>query len=85
MSGEGRQDNTELRAFGSVRRVPTGVFSNCAAAGTDPPEPRPSGDEPQAPDRQSSLPTQIETLWPPKPSEFERAFRTTSSRAAPGT
>jgi len=34
---------------------------------------------------QSSWPMQIETLWPPKPSEFDRALRILRSRASPGT
>lgn len=34
---------------------------------------------------QSTLPMQIETLWPPKPSEFDSALRTFNGRAAPGT
>lgn len=34
---------------------------------------------------QSTLPMQIDTLWPPKPKEFDSALRTFNGRAAPGT
>lgn len=34
---------------------------------------------------QSTLPMQIETLCPPKPSEFDIALRTFNGRAEPGT
>ena len=48
-------------------------------------QPQAGGIKPEPAHGQSTWPMQMETLWPPKPSELQRALRTSICRAAPGT